>query len=194
MSPSDQVRPKGAGRPNTRQTRQEAPPPSPNAARWRAAQPWLSLVARLGLGVMWLYYAVPKLSYSSDALQLAVRQYQILPDSLANTFGTVQPFLELALGLLVLIGLGTRLVAVLSGLLLLAYIGGIISLGARGIAINCGCGGIASTVAAGHTRYTLDVLRDVGYLIPALWLIRWPRSPFGLDRWLLGDPAEPARP
>ena len=194
MSPSDQVRPKGAGRPNTRQTRGEAPPPSPGAVRWRAVQPWLSLVARLGLGVMWLYYAVPKLSYSSDALQLAVRQYQILPDSLANTFGTVQPFLELALGLLVLIGLGTRLVAVLSGLLLLVYIGGIISLGARGIAINCGCGGIASTVAAGHTRYTLDVLRDVGYLIPALWLIRWPRSPLGLDRWLLGDPVEPARP
>ena len=175
MGPSDQERLKGA-------------------ARWRAVQPWLSLVARIGLGVMWLYYAVPKLSYSSDALQLAVREYQILPDSLANIFGTAQPFLELALGLLVLIGLGTRLVAILSGLLLLAYIGGIISLGARGIAINCGCGGIASTVAAGHTRYTLDVLRDVGYLIPALWLTWWPRSPLGLDRWLLGEAEEPARP
>ena len=191
MSPSDQVRPKGAGKSQATGTR-DAPAP-PDAPRWRDVQPWLSLVARLGLGVMWLYYAVPKLSYSSDALQLAVRQYQILPYSLANTFGTVQPFLELALGLLVLIGLGTRLVAVLSGLLLLAYIGGIISLGARGIAINCGCGGIASTVAAGHTRYTLDVLRDVGYLIPAVWLTWWPRSPLALDRRLLGDTAEPAR-
>ena len=191
MSPSDQARPKGSTRPITRA---EPERPGTVAARWTAAQPWISLVARLGLGVMWLYYAVPKLSYSSDALQLAVREYRILPDGLADVFGTVQPFLELALGLLVLIGLGTRLVAVLSGLLLLAYIGGIISLGARGIAINCGCGGIASTVAAGHTRYTLDVLRDVGYLIPALWLVWRPRSPLALDRWLLGEPAEPARP
>jgi len=187
MSPSDQVRPKGSAKPIVRET-----PERPGASHWLSAQPWISLAARLGLGIMWLYYSVPKLSYSSDALQLAVREYRILPDSLANAFGTVQPFLELALGLLVLIGLGTRLVAVLSGLLLLAYIGGIISLGARGIAINCGCGGIASTVAAGHTRYTLDVLRDIGYLIPALWLIWRPRSPLALDRWLLGESAESA--
>jgi hypothetical protein len=154
---------------------------SPAASAWTRAQPWISLVARAGLGAMWLYYAVPKLSYSSDALQLAVREYQILPYSLANTFGTVQPFLELALGLLVIS-------ALFSALLLLVYIGGIISLGARGIAINCGCGGIASKAEAGHTRYTLDVLRDVGYLVPAAWLIWKPRSPLGLDAWLLGEP------
>ncbi|MGH6656523.1 MAG: MauE/DoxX family redox-associated membrane protein [Actinocrinis sp.] len=154
---------------------------------WAATQPWLSVVARVGLGVMWLYYSVPKLSYSSDALGLAVRQYRILPAGLANTFGMVQPYLELALGLLVLAGWGTRLVAGLSAVLRLVYIGGIISLGARGIAINCGCGGIASTAQAGHTRYTLDVLRDLLYLAPALWLLRWPRSPLSADRWLLGS-------
>jgi uncharacterized membrane protein YphA (DoxX/SURF4 family) len=157
-----------------------------------SVKPWVSLAARLGLGAMWLSYSVPKLSSSSDALDLGVREYRILPDSLANAFGTAQPFLEFALGLLILLGLGTRLVAGLSALLLLVYIGGIISLGARGIAINCGCGGIAGTVAAGHTRYTLDVLRDLIYLIPALWLIRRPRSPLAADRWLLGDPAVPA--
>jgi uncharacterized membrane protein YphA (DoxX/SURF4 family) len=162
--------------------------PAGSTADWTRLQPWISLVARAGLASMWLYYAVPKLPYSSDALQLAVREYQILPTGLANAFGTVQPFLELALGVLALIGLGTRLTAALSALLLLVYIGGIISLGARGIAINCGCGGIASTVAAGHTRYTLDVLRDIGYLVPAAWLIWKPRSPLALDTWLLGEP------
>ena len=80
---------------------------------------WISLAARAGLGAMWLYYAVPKLSYSSDALQFAVREYQIGPTGLADTFGTVQPFLELGLGLLVIVGLGTRLTAALSALLLL---------------------------------------------------------------------------
>jgi uncharacterized membrane protein YphA (DoxX/SURF4 family) len=157
-----------------------------------SAERGISLIARAGLAAMWLYYSVPKLSYSSDALEYAVREYQILPSGLANAYGTAQPFIELALGLLVLVGLGTRLTAVFSSLVLLAYIGGIISLGARGIAINCGCGGIASTVAAGHTRYTLDVLRDVGYLVPAAWLIWRPRTPVSLDRWLLGQPeAEP---
>ena len=139
---------------------------------------------------MWLYYSLPKLSYSSDALGFAVRDYQILPTGLADAFGTVQPFLELALGLLALAGFGTRFAAACSALLLLVYIGGIISLGARGIAINCGCGGIASRAAAGHTRYSLDVLRDVGYLVPAAWLLWRPRTPFSLDRWLLGRPED----
>ncbi len=76
---------------------------------------------------------------------------------------------------------------------MLLYIGGIVSLGVRGIAINCGCGGIASTVAAGHTRYTLDVLRDIGYLVPAAWLIWKPFSPLALDAWLLGEPLEQRR-
>jgi uncharacterized membrane protein YphA (DoxX/SURF4 family) len=185
MSSSDRTRPKPADTPSRQTTSGRS-----GGSRRQRAQPWISLVARLGLGAMWLYYAVPKLSYSSDALQLAVREYRIGPDALANAFGTIQPFLELALGLLVIIGLGTRLVAVFSGLLLLVYIGGIISLGVRGIAINCGCGGIAGTVAAGHTRYTLDVLRDVGYLIPALWLVWRPRSPLSADRYLLGDHAD----
>ena len=56
MSPSDQARPKGSTRPITRA---EPERPGTVAARWTAAQPWISLVARLGLGVMWLYYSVP---------------------------------------------------------------------------------------------------------------------------------------
>jgi uncharacterized membrane protein YphA (DoxX/SURF4 family) len=88
---------------------------------------------------------------------------------------------ELALGLLLIIGLGTRLVALLSAIILLVYIGGIISLGARGISISCGCGGGGGLVAEGQTRYTLDVLRDLLYLIPALWLLWKPRSRFSAD-------------
>jgi uncharacterized membrane protein YphA (DoxX/SURF4 family) len=153
----------------------------------------LSLVARLGLAAMWLYYSLPKLG-SLDANVGAVRAFQILPSGLDHAFGYAQPLLEMALGLLLILGLGTRLTAALSALVLLTYIGGIISLGARGIAINCGCGGIASQVAAGHTRYTLDVLRDVGYLVPAAWLLWKPRSPFSLDGVLLVDEPPPPPP
>jgi hypothetical protein len=97
-----------------------------------------------------------------------------------------------------IIGLGTRLVAALSGVLLLVYVGGIISLGARGIAINCGCGGNAGTVETGHTRYTADVLRDLGYLLPALWLLWRPKSKWSADAALLPEllpePQRPTRP
>jgi len=155
---------------------------------WRslldARAPWVSLVARLLLGAMWLYYCLPKLSQPTQNIA-DVRNFQIVPSGLVTTFAYAQPYLELAFGLLLIIGLGTRLVALLSAILLLAYIGGIISLGARGISISCGCGGNGGTVAAGQTRYTLDVLRDLLYLVPALWLLWKPRSKFSADGALL---------
>jgi uncharacterized membrane protein YphA (DoxX/SURF4 family) len=160
--------------------------------RLDAGSPWISLAARLGLGAMWLYYSVPKLN-TPDVNQADVRRFQILPGSMIDTFAYIQPYLELALGILIIVGLGTRLVAALSGVVLLVYIGGIISLGARGIHISCGCGGSGATVSAGQTRYTLDVLRDLGYLIPALWLLWRPESRFSADEFLIPE-AVPAAP
>lgn len=145
-----------------------------------ARSQWISLVARLLLGAMWLYYSLPKLTQPTQNIA-DVRDFQILPSSLITPFAYAQPYVELALGLLLVIGLGTRLVALLSSIILLVYIGGIISLGARGISISCGCGGGGGQVAEGQTRYTLDVLRDLLYLIPALWLLWKPRSKFSAD-------------
>lgn len=148
-----------------------------------ARSPWISLVARLLLGAMWLYYSLPKLTQPTQNAA-DVRDFQIVPHSLVTPVAYAQPYVELAFGLLLIIGLGTRLVALLSAIMLLVYIGGIISLGARGISISCGCGGGGGQVAEGHTRYTLDVLRDVLYLLPALWLLWKPRSKFSADEAL----------
>ena len=150
-------------------------------------QQWISLVMRVLLAVMWFKYSVGKLG-SPESNAQSVRDFKILPESLVTPFGYAQPWFELALGLLLILGLGTRLVAIMSALLLLVYIGGIISLGARGIAISCGCGGGGGLVAKGHTRYTLDVIRDLIFMIPAVWLIWKPASKFSLERALLGDP------
>ena len=179
-------------------TRKGAPPePAPQPERmsesgFAAATPWISLVARLALGAMWLYYCLPKLG-SPEVNEASVRNFRILSGGLVNTFAYAQPYLELALGLLVIVGLGTRLVAALSGLVLLVYIGGIASLGARGIHITCGCGGAGGEVGAGQTRYTLDILRDVLYLVPVAWLLWKPKSKFSADAALLPEPI-PATP
>ena len=115
-----------------------------------------------------------------------MRAFRLLPEGLVVPFAYVQPYVELAFGILLIVGLGTRVVALLSGLLLLVYIGGIISLGARGIQIQCGCGGSGGAILPGaHTRYTLDTLRDLGYLLFPLWLLWRPDSKFSADGVLL---------
>jgi len=145
-----------------------------------ARSPWISLVARLLLGAMWLYYSVPKLTQPTQNVA-DVRDFRLVPRALVTSFAYAQPYLELAVGVLLIIGLGTRLIAAISALMLLVYVGGIISLGARGISITCGCGGGGGQVAEGHTRYTLDVLRDLLYLLPALWLLWKPQSKYSAD-------------
>jgi uncharacterized membrane protein YphA (DoxX/SURF4 family) len=189
----------GAGRSGT-SSRKSAPPEvapgveSESGSGLTAAAPWISLVARLALGAVWLYYSLPKLG-STEVDSAAVRNFQILPSGLVDTFAYAQPYVELALGLLIIAGLGTRLVAAFSALLLLVYIGGIASLGARGIHITCGCGGAGSTVAAGHTRYTLDILRDIAFLVPAAWLLWKPESKYSADGALVPPPvAAPSLP
>ena len=170
----------------TAQRQESIPEPEATGRRSSldARAPWISLAARLLLGAMWLYYCVPKLTQPTQNIA-DVRDFQILPSGLVSTFAYAQPYLELSLGLLLIVGLGTRLVALFSAILLLVYIGGIISLGARGISISCGCGGSGGTVAAGQTRYTLDVLRDVVFLIPVAWLLWRPRSKYSADDVLL---------
>src|SRR3954447_9583830 len=152
-----------------------------------ANQQWISLAMRVLLAAMWFKYSVGKLGSPEQNVQ-SVRNFKILPESLVTPFGYAQPWLELAFGLLLILGLGTRLVALFSALLLLVYIGGIMSLGARGIAISCGCGGSGGLVPAGDTRYTPDVLRDLVFMLPAVWLLWKPESKFSAERALLGDP------
>src|ERR1700756_3943171 len=84
----------------------------------------IGTIARLGLAAVWLVSGVIK---AADANQTAaaVKAYDVLPAGLVGPVAGVLPFLELALGLLVLVGVGQRLVGVLSGILLLVYIAGV---------------------------------------------------------------------
>jgi uncharacterized membrane protein YphA (DoxX/SURF4 family) len=153
--------------------------------------PWLSLLVRLGLVVVWLWASFPKLT-NSTAAAVEVQNYHIFPSGLATQLGHVQPFVELTLGLLLLAGFGTRITALLSGVLFLAFIGGITSLWVRGIYINCGCFSTSNTlyVNAWAAHYPEELARDTGFVLMAAWLAIWPKTPFSADAWLLPAPAE----
>lgn len=139
-------------------------------------------MARLGLAAVWLISGVSKIDLNQT--YAAVRAYQVLPASLIWPVAAVLPFLELAFGLLVLIGIGQRLLGVLSAVLLVVYIAGVAQSAARGLTIDCGCFGGGGQVAAGQTQYPQEILRDIGFLLLAGWLIWRPRTLFSVDGWL----------
>lgn len=142
---------------------------------------------RLGLAAVWFAAGWPKVG-DINQNYLAVRAYELFPDSVSRVIGGAQPFVEIALGVLLLIGLGVRMVSVISAVLLLVYIAGIIQAWARGLSIDCGCFSSGGQVATSDTRYPLDIARDVGFLAMAIWLAARPRSLLALDTVFAGRP------
>jgi protein-disulfide isomerase len=148
--------------------------------RWLSVRPWLGLVARVVLAAVWIYAGISKIGDPGQFL-VAVKAYQLLPDWIARAVAYGLPVLEIGFGVLLLAGLATRLVGALSALLLVVFEIGVISAAARGLSIDCGCFGNGGQVAAGHTRYTLEILRDLGLLVLAAFLIRWPLTAYSVD-------------
>jgi uncharacterized membrane protein YphA (DoxX/SURF4 family) len=145
----------------------------------------IGLLARLILGVVLLWAGAVKVTNPAQSA-LAVRAFKVLPYDFAGTVGYALPVLEILIGLLLVLGLFTRVSAALGGLLMLAFIFGISWAWAHGYSIDCGCFGGGGTIAASQTQYPLEILRDVGIAACAAWLVVRPRSPYSLDRRLFG--------
>jgi uncharacterized membrane protein YphA (DoxX/SURF4 family) len=115
----------------------------------------------------------------------SVVAYRIFPPSFATALGSVLPFLEIALGVLLVIGLASRLSAIVSALLLAAYIIGIASVWARGLRIDCGCFGSGGDLAANaQPTYFSETIRDIALLALAVYLSVRPRTRLSLDALL----------
>ncbi|MDT7705308.1 MAG: hypothetical protein QOG20_915 [Pseudonocardiales bacterium] len=137
-------------------------------------------LARLGLAAVWLVSGTLK-AVDPDQTYVAVRAYDVLPTGGVEVVAAVLPFLEIALGLLLLAGVGTRAVTVLSAALLLVFVVGVAQAWARGLSIDCGCFGGGGAVAPGDTAYLQELMRDTSFLVLAAWLIVRPRTLLSID-------------
>ncbi len=137
-------------------------------------------VARLGLAAVWLTSGVLK-AIDPDQTYIAVRAYDVLPPIGVEVVAGILPWFEIALGVLLLVGVGIRTVGVLSVLLLLGFVAGVSQAWARGLLIDCGCFGGGGAVAPGQTAYVQELLRDTGFIVLAAWLVVRPRTLLSLD-------------
>jgi uncharacterized membrane protein YphA (DoxX/SURF4 family) len=144
---------------------------------------WVGLLARLIVGAVELLAGLSKFSDPAGNVR-AVRAYRILPESIVPTVGHALPTIEIVIGSLLILGLFTRAMGILSGLFFLAFIIGISSAWARGLEINCGCFGNGGVPADPQRQYAIDIARDLGLLLCSVWLVIWPRTKFALDNLL----------
>ncbi|MGL5867193.1 MAG: MauE/DoxX family redox-associated membrane protein [Dermatophilaceae bacterium] len=145
----------------------------------------LSVVARLFLAGVLIWAGAVKVGKPLTSAR-AVQAFEIFPYDLAGWIGIGLPFAEIALGILLLLGLFTRPVAIVSTMLMLAFVVGIAQAWVRGLTIDCGCFGGGGQVAAGQTDYPQDIARDLVFAAAGAWLWRHPASMASLDRLLFG--------
>jgi uncharacterized membrane protein YphA (DoxX/SURF4 family) len=119
-----------------------------------------------------------------------VEQYQLLPEGVARPFALALPWVELLVGFYLLIGLFTRVTAMVASALLLLFICALATQLARGTtAIGCGCfSGLSGTVvgylSGGNTIGAWDLIRDGLLLLMALAIAATPRPLLAVDAWL----------
>jgi uncharacterized membrane protein YphA (DoxX/SURF4 family) len=130
----------------------------------------------LGLAGGWLWAGLAKV-LEPDVAVRAVAAYRLLPGVAVKPVAWGLPFGEVALGVLLMLGIRTRVAALVSMALLTLFIVAVAAAWARGLRIDCGCfGGGGPSVTAGARSYLLEMGRDLVLAAMAAWLIVRPRT------------------
>jgi uncharacterized membrane protein YphA (DoxX/SURF4 family) len=138
-------------------------------------------MARLVLGGVLLVAGLLK-AINPQKSAMAVRAYELLPVSVANFLGYVLPWIEIGVGALLILGTALKINAAIGGFTLFVFIIAIGQAWARGLSIDCGCFGGGGAVDPGKTKYIEEILRDFALMLTAIYLYRFPKGRFGLDK------------
>lgn len=149
--------------------------------KFKLVQPWLTLLARLILGGVLIAAGALKVGNLQQSA-MAVRAYELLPIWIANLFGYALPWIEIGIGLLLVLGALVRINGLLGALTMLAFIIAIAQAWARGLSIDCGCFGDGGQIDPEDTKYLSTIIRDLGLLGLGVFLYFFPKGRFALDK------------
>lgn len=138
----------------------------------------ISAVARFYMAYIWIRAGVSKLGSRVEVVQ-SVEGYDIFSPTWAQWIATVIAPLEIAGGILLLLGVFLRKSGWLSTIVITLFIVGIAQAWARGLAIDCGCFGPADPTTLGM-NYLKTILRDLVYIFLSLWTAFRPFKKFAI--------------
>jgi uncharacterized membrane protein YphA (DoxX/SURF4 family) len=113
---------------------------------------YLLLAGRILLGLIFVYAAYAKLHYNGAwhlrdyyfLFAMGIDSYRMLPLGLVEWMARILPWLELALGALLIIGAGVRWAGLITTALLVVFMIALAHAALGGLEINCGCFGTGS--------------------------------------------------
>lgn len=162
---------------------------------------YVSLLCRLILGGVFAYAGAIKI-LDPGGLAASIRSYGLgLPEWFVSLSAHALPYLEVLLGLYLILGLFTKASAWATNVLMLVFIAALAQGALRGLEIDCGCfgsaagsaGGSAASSASSSAASTsggsggiwsslwLAFVRDLGLLGLGLWIVRAGAGKFAVD-------------
>jgi putative oxidoreductase len=145
----------------------------------------ISLASRLFVAGVFIFASYDKV-WDPANFAKSVATYDLLPLWAVAGVSVALAWLELLVGVMLVLGLRTRAAAVWASGLLVFFTGLMLYAGITGAGFDCGCfpgGGEAAAHQAGYE----GALRDALFLLPALWLVWRP------GRWLALTPQASVR-
>lgn len=138
--------------------------------------PWLSLVVRLVLGGIFIFWSLDKITMP-DKFVTEIMNYRLLPEFLVNIFAIVLSWLELIAGIMLVAGIRIKANAAIIGGLLVIFIIAITSAIIRGFDISCGCSSTSPQRVG-----LLKILEDIVMLLGAIYLFFYPNNRISVER------------
>jgi uncharacterized membrane protein YphA (DoxX/SURF4 family) len=136
---------------------------------------------RIGIGLVFIYASIDKVVHPDQFAEI-MQDYEILPKTAVNGAALWLAWLEVAVGILLIVGVWVRTAALTATGLTAVFIGGISIALTRGIALHCGC---FSTDPGGEARTWLSLWQEILLLLACLWLTV---QAFGDTIWGKEDP------
>jgi uncharacterized membrane protein YphA (DoxX/SURF4 family) len=124
----------------------------------------LHWLCRLVLAGVFIYSGYIKINATLQ-FAVAISGYKLVPEDYVFTLARYLPWLEILLGLAILIGWKIRYFSMAAAALLIFFIVILVITISRGIEANCGCFGLDERISP------RTIVRDSLILIPALFLI-----------------------
>ncbi|RNE49796.1 DoxX family protein [Corynebacterium alimapuense] len=140
---------------------------------------FISAFARFYMAYTWISAGIPKLN-SHMALTQAIMAYEVFTPQWSDYLARLIGPLEIAGGVLLLLGIFLRQSSKVATVVLVLFIVGIGQAWIRGLGIDCGCFSVDPDQDEQIMDYFLTILRDIGFIILSLWTVYRPFRKFAL--------------
>ena len=142
---------------------------------------YITLCFRLLIGGLYIYAAWYKIVVPAEFAK-AIWFYHIMPGNLINLMALILSWLEMLLGIGLILGIWFRGSAFWATALMMIFIAALTSAVMRNLSIDCGC---FKSSAAGANTARETLYRDLALMIPCLQLLftksrRWMLCPSGV--------------